>query len=397
MPQGIAFWESGRLIGIPSWGLGTIFYLDGRTALAKRYTIVIQSNELAELVKEDWSGFKNTKETENLYQTVSEYVNIMFEQTAKANLEETKAIVKQELAAKLKDASPLAQYEVDEIIENISINSPTATKETISIAVEAVLNLESSKNGQELLMKLSQLTEEDITGLNTILNKWSVKDALTVLSEIDRRLSIIEAIRKLSKEKDTDELHVLHPLVTESRWLFGPEYDTPEYTSNRQLQTVMRSLFKMDVQNEVGIKTNRRPDLVVLADSTSLSMTGVEEFGDNELATITKVLIVELKRGGFEITSKERNQATDYVDSLIALGINTAKITAFVVGDKVAKGLQRQYRAGSKDEGSIFLTDFDQLVDTAEKRMFGLRNKLAAMYDDIPGMTLYQQSKLKLF
>lgn len=395
--QGIAFWESGRLIGIPSWGLGTFFYLDGRTALAKRYTIVIQSNELAELVKEDWSGFKNTKETENLYQTVSEYVNIMFEQTAKANLEETKAIVKQELAAKLKDASPLAQYEVDEIIENISINSPTATKETISIAVEAVLNLESSKNGQELLMKLSQLTEEDITGLNTILNKWSVKDALTVLSEIDRRLSIIEAIRKLSKEKDTDELHVLHPLVTESRWLFGPEYDTPEYTSNRQLQTVMRSLFKMDVQNEVGIKTNRRPDLVVLADSTSLSMTGVEEFGDNELATITKVLIVELKRGGFEITSKERNQATDYVDSLIALGINTAKITAFVVGDKVAKGLQRQYRAGSKDEGSIFLTDFDQLVDTAEKRMFGLRNKLAAMYDDIPGMTLYQQSKLKLF
>ena len=373
--QGIAFWESGRLIGIPSWILGSVFYLDGRTALAKRYTIVIQSNELAELVREDWSGFKNTNETENLYRTVAEYVKTMFEQTAKANLEETKAIVKKELATKLKEASPLAQYEVDEIIENISINSPTATKETISIAVEAVLNLESSKNGQELLMKLSQLTEEDITGLNTILNKWSVKDALTVLSEIDRRLSIIEAIRK-----DTDELHVLHPLVTESRWLFGPEYDTPEYTSNRQLQTVMRSLFKMDVQNEVGVKTNRRPDLVVLADSTSLSMTGVEEFGDNELATITKVLIVELKRGGFEITSKERNQATDYVDSLIALGINTAKITAFVVGDKVAKGLQRQYRAGSKDEGSIFLTDFDQLVDTAEKRMFGLRNKLAAMY-----------------
>ena len=82
---------------------------------------------------------------------------------------------------------------------------------------------------------------------------------------------------------------------------------------------------------------------------------------------------------------------------MIALGINTAKITAFVVGDKVAKGLQRQYRASTKDEGSIFLTDFDQLVDTAEKRMFGLRNKLATMYDDIPGMTLYQQSKLKLF
>lgn len=64
-------------------------------------------------------------------------------------------------SAKLKGASPLTLYEVDEIIENISINSPTTTKETISIAVEAVLNIESSKNGQELLVKLAQLTEEE--------------------------------------------------------------------------------------------------------------------------------------------------------------------------------------------------------------------------------------------
>lgn len=159
----------------------------------------------------------------------------------------------------------------------------------------------------------------------------------------------------------------------------------------------MRHLFKMDIQDGVGIATNRRPDLVILADNTSLSMTGVEEFGDNGLATVTKVLIIELKRGGFEITNKERNQATDYVDSLITLGINTAKITAFVVGDKITKGVQRQYRAGNNDEGTIFLTNFDQLVDTAEKRMFGLRDKLAAMYDDIPGIALYQQSQSRLF
>lgn len=85
--------------------------------------------------------------------------------------------------------------------------------------------------------------KKDIAGLNQLLEKWSVKDALTVLNEIDRRISIIEAIRKLSKDKAVDELHILHPLVTESRWLFGPEYDTAEYTSNRQLQTVMKQLF----------------------------------------------------------------------------------------------------------------------------------------------------------
>ena len=56
-----------------------------------------------------------------------------------------------ELKTKLKGASPLALYEVDEVIESIAINSPTANKESISIAVEAIVNLESSKNGQELL------------------------------------------------------------------------------------------------------------------------------------------------------------------------------------------------------------------------------------------------------
>lgn len=111
------------------------------------------------------------------------------------------------------------------------------------MAVEAVVNLESSKNGRELLTKLSRLNEEDIAGQNEFLEKWSVKDALTVLNEIDRRISIIEAVRKLSKDKSADELHVLHPLVTESRWLSGPEYDTAEYTSNRQLQAVMKTLF----------------------------------------------------------------------------------------------------------------------------------------------------------
>ena len=392
--QGIAFWQGGRLVGSPSWVLGTVFALDGRTAFAKRYTIVIQSNDIADLVKEDWSGFKNIEATDNLYRTVANYVNTKFEQTAKANLEETKTFIQQELAEKLKKASPLARYEADEIIESITINTPTASKETISIAVEAVLNLEATKNGQQLLSKLSKLTEQDVADLNTILEKWTVKDALVVLTEIDRRLSIIEAIRKLSKDKNTDELHVLHPLITEARWLFGPEYDTPEYTSNRQLQTIMRELFKKEIKSTNDIKIHRRPDLVSLADNSSVSMTGIEDFDDNSMVIIRKVLLLELKRGGFEITSKERNQATEYVESMISLGLKDAKITAFVIGDKVAKGLVRQTTIGSEKEGTIFLTDFDQLVDTAEKRMFGLRDKLAQMYDDVSGMDLYHQTCL---
>ena len=84
-----------------------------------------------------------------------------------------------------------------------------------------------------------------------------MKDALTVLSEIDRRISVIEAVRKLSQDKSVDELKVLHPLVTESRWLFGPEYDTAEYTSNRQLQTVVKLLFKEKIKDNHGVNLEK--------------------------------------------------------------------------------------------------------------------------------------------
>lgn len=393
--QGIAFWQRGRLVGIPSWILGNIFYVDGRTVMARRYNVVIQSDDLDEIIREDWGGFKNTSKTNNLFEEVRDYVNKMFEEVAKANVEETKATIKTELKSKLQGASPLALYEVDEIIESIAISSPTANKESISLAVEAVLNLESSKNGQELLAKLSRLNEEDIAGLNQLLEKWSVKDALTVLNEIDRRISIIEAIRKLSKDKAVDELHILHPLVTESRWLFGPEYDTAEYTSNRQLQTVMKQLFNGKAKEGHDINLQKRPDIVVLADDSTVSVTGTEDFSsDSDLVIVGKVLIIELKRGGFEIKRDERNQAQNYIEDLITLGINASSYSAFVVGDSISTTLQRHSTIG--DNGNIYVTTFSQLVDTAEKRMFGLRQKLSTMYDDMPGMDLYLQIKLKI-
>lgn len=392
--QGVAFWQRGRLVGIPSWTLGFVFYVDGRKTMAKRYNVVIQSEDLEEIVKEDWSGFKDSEITNNLYETVRDYVNQMFEKVAKANVDEIKALVKAELKSKLVGASPLALYEVDEVIENIVIGNPMATKETLSLAAEAVVNLESSKNGRELLAKLSELSEEDVAGLNEMLSKWSVKDALTVLSEIDRRISIIEAVRKLSKDKVTDELHVLHPLITESRWLFGPEYDTAEYTSNRQLQTVMKSLFNGRTKEAADVNLKKRPDLVVLADNSTVSVTGTEDYSsETDLVVVNKVLIIELKRGGFEIGKGERNQAQDYIEDLITLGTNASSYNAFVVGDSVSKTIQRHASVG--DNGNIYVTTFSQLVDTAEKRMFGLRQKLSTMYDDVPGMDLYLQTQIK--
>ena len=44
--------------------------------------------------------------------------------------------------------------------------------------------------------------------------------------------------------------------------------------------------------------------------------------------------------------------------------------------------------------GTLFTTTYSQLVDTVEQRMFGLRQVLADRYDDVPGMELYNQTRL---
>jgi hypothetical protein len=55
--QGVAFWQSRRLVGEPSWILGDQVVIDGRTRFAKQYSILVETDDLAEYVKNDWTGF----------------------------------------------------------------------------------------------------------------------------------------------------------------------------------------------------------------------------------------------------------------------------------------------------------------------------------------------------
>lgn len=399
--QGIAFWQSNRLVGEPSWVLGNEVVIDGRTKFAKRYTVVIKTNDLAEYIFEDWTGFKKVKTMDKVYAEVISYVNKMFSEIAKDTIEETKQQIRSDFSTEFSSLTPLAKYEVNEAIEAITVAHPTAKPEVITIAIEAIINLEKSRTGKELLVKLAKLSDDDISGLNRLLEKWSVRDALSVLDEIDNRISVIEAIRKLSKDEDVDELHVLHPLVTAARWLFGPEFESAEYSSNRQLQNAVETVFKKKIGKEVFNNHRKRPDIVVLNDATA-SITGTEVF-DNEtsLSTVNKVLIIELKRGKFKLTREERNQAQGYVEDFVNCGslIGTPYIEAFVVGESFSEKIQPISTVQNENKvemGKIRITTFGQLVDTAEKRLFGLRQKLSERYDDIPGMDLFRQQATQL-
>jgi hypothetical protein len=397
MYQGIAFWQGGRLVGEPSWLLGSHSVIDGRTRRAKRYTAVVMTSDLSDYVLEDWTGFKKHDAMDTVYLEVEDYATRMFRDIAMDNLEETKKQIKDEFEDSIKDLSPLGRYEVDEAIESITASHPTARPEVVSLAIEAVVKLQKTRSGKELLLKISQLNDDDITGLNRLLDQWTVKDALSVLDEIDRRISVIEAIRKLSSDHNIDELKILHPLVTEARWLFGPEFDSPEYASNRQLLTAVKEIFKVEPGTEVFDNHRKRPDLVVLNDST-LSITATDHCdATSDLVAIDRILLIELKRGGFKIARKERNQAVGYIEDFSGCGsiIGNPYIFAFVVGEQFSEKVQPIQTVCNENKveiGRAQVTTFGQLVDTAERRLFSLRGKLDERYADIPGIDLYRRA-----
>ncbi len=399
--QGIAFWQSSRLVGEPNWSLGKNMILDGRTALAKRYTFIIKTEDMAELVKEDWSGFKKDEMVDKVFAAVEKYVDECLEAVSTVTIQTVTENLDPAVKKSLQDVNPLVRREVEEVIKEIVVTTPKVKQESVNLAVKTLVNVEKSKNGKALLEKLANMKSDDLDGLNELLDKWTVSDAVEVLSEIDRRLAVIEAIRKLAGDNTTDELHVLHPMIAESRWLFGPEYESSEYIFNRQMKTAATGIFGENKFQRIDINEKKRPDLIVMPNST-IGITGLEDMPDNSgLVKVRQLLLIELKKGAFKITREERNQAQGYIEDLARSTIlgGNCRIIGFVVGDSIADNLASVSEV--KDDknvvlGTLYTTTYSQLVDTAERRMFGLRKVLADRYEEVPGMDIYKQWKLSL-
>ncbi len=385
--QGIAFWIGGRLVSEPTWTFGQRAIIDGRTRFAKRYTVVVQSDDLFDEVWPDWSGFKSTEKIDMVFNAVSEYVNRVFREVSASQIKDTKKAVIREHREEIEKLKPLARIEISEFLDNIVSEVPTFQPDVLSTAVRAAIHLEQSRSGEALLEKLSSLSDEDIEGLNQLLSEWTVRDAMAVLDIIDRRIAVIEAIAKLSGDEKVDELHTLHPLVTQARWLFGPEFDSPEYTSNISLVNTVKQIFHIENSEKAFINPKKRPDLVILKDS-SLSAVSIEHIDDNSgLSVIQNILIIELKKGNSTVGRKEMHQVTDYVTDFLNSGLldGDPLIRAFLVGYKIGERIEPVSTIGSPERGKIQAMTYGQLVRTAEKRLFNLRNRLSDRYNDISG------------
>src|ERR1700722_988165 len=386
--QGVAFWVGRRLVGDPSWAIGEHIFLDGRTGIAERVTVVIMSDDLFDEVSADWIGFRKSEKIESLYKTVAGYVQSVFRKLSAERIQDTTEVVFREHRAEIRELHPLARIELQEFVSSVTQDQPTIQPETLSSALRAVINLEKSRSGSALIEKLAKLSEKDVEGLDRLLSEWTVRDALTVLDEIDRRLVTIEAISKLSGDSNADELHALHPLVTDSRWLFGPEFDSPEFVANVSLVTAMKEIFGKRAAEGTFQNPRKRTDVVVLADAT-VSGVATEQVDDQSgLVVMKQVLLIELKRGALEITREHVHQATDYVEDFLRSGLMEGApiFKTFVVGHKISTKVEPFREIPPR--ATIQVATYGQLVRSAHKRLFRLRDRLTTRYEEVSGTAL---------
>lgn len=390
--HGIAFWISGRLVGQPSWTYGKITFLDGRFKAAKRYTIIIKSNELIDDVLPDWSGFVDSANMVSVYQCIKGEVDEFIKSVMKNHLGEVRLDVIRNVRDELETLNVAGQRNISAFIEKVTDENPVITPDYLNSAVEAMISIEKSKKGEMLLSQLGQMTPDQIDKLTDILSTWNVDDIATVIGEVDKRIVVIEAIQRIYNDKTTEELHTLHPLILNSRWLFGAQFDSPMFVSNSTLTTVVKSLFKdEDYDLDAISNPKRRPDIICLKNySLKAVCTDRIDTDAGEIMKPDQILIVEVKRGGFEITDDEVNQVEYYVRQIRKSAVlhSSATIDAYVVGAKLGD-IDIEKNTSS---GRIHAVTYGQLVDTASRKLFRLRDELKNHYDALGQESIVEQA-----
>lgn len=375
--HGVAWWVNKRLIGEPSWkGFDDDAYLDARTVEAHRYTFVVEADILSNDVKEDWSDFKETDLTLAVKSKAREHILLWLRELMRDVHKSRKIAALSTYKRELRELPADSRYHVGQFVDEIQARVTTIDGKVLSATVEVLSKLEKARSGYSLLEQLAKLKPNDLDELNKILENWTVHEARIVLDELGKRLKLIKSLENVLENPSSNELHDIQPLFEKGLWIFGPEYESLQFLSNKSLASIITKFFK---GKTIDLTTpKRRPDFVCLPDS-SIGVYSHDSYDDRgEVAGIGKVLIVELKKGGFEITRKEGRQALDYASEIRKGGKiqKDTQIIGFVLGATLAKDSQDPFSEGAPPHTTIYPRTYNIVLRQAHARTFNLKKKI---------------------
>jgi len=376
--HGVAWHVLGRLVGDCDWkDPEQKSLIDGRRVEAKRFTFIVEADPLQGYgaVLPDWSGFREENaEYKTINEIVQRQITAKLLETTKEKRQEITHNIRSSYAPQIKEMTPLKREKWNDFVEKIQESCPSLSENELKNVAGVLANMEQAKSQYSLMKKLNALTPDQIDDLHKILEDWTLDMAKAVLDELQLRLRLIDELITRTTNSDTLEVQELQPLFHQGLWIFGPEFETIEFTSNLGMTAVIQDLF-----GRPDIKGSRnRPDFAIIPDG-SVGLYTYPEFSNDDGAEIgpAKLVIVELKAPAVKVTDKEKGQCYQYIRELAEKGLLTARtrVQAFVLG-RFINQIDREERTEMAGRVKILPIDFETILQRAKSRLLNLYDKI---------------------
>ncbi|NOT01424.1 MAG: ATP-binding protein [Phycisphaerales bacterium] len=387
--HGVAWHVNGRLVGDCSWkSHGREDLIDGRRIAAKRYTFIVKADCLADAVNKDWTGFDAQNSSfATAAAEVYERINDFF---LRVSVDDRKDAVRKAREANRETVSKLSLREAEKwerFVENAQVECPSLRERDLVKLSTVLANLEAADSRYALLHRLGELSTAQLDDLHGILRDWTLDMAKVVLDEIQTRMLLLDELKRKVEDTNADEVRELQPLFKRGLWIFGPEFETIEFTSNEGMTTVIQRLFGKDIP-----ASRHRPDFAILPDGT-VGLYAYPRFdpSDGGEIGVNRLVIIELKRSGIRISTEQKDQCWKYVKELIEKGLllDDSRVTCFPLGSHIdlVEADVREERHGLV---RIQPLSYDTVITRAKSRMLRL-------YDRIKNAPFLDKEKLTEF
>jgi hypothetical protein len=196
--------------------------------------------------------------------------------------------------------------------------------------------------------------------------------AKVVLDELKGRLRLVDELRRKTSTTDTLEVQELQPLFYQGLWIFGPEFETIEFTSNEGMTSVIQKLFDRDIKG-----SRNRPDFVVLPDG-SVGFYAYPKYDDHGAEMgVDRLVIVELKKPGVVVGGDQKTQCWNYVKELLTKGLlaDYSRIDCYVLGSQIEHAESGE-RKELNDRVRILPLSFDTVLTRAKSRLLKLYDRV---------------------
>ncbi|GFZ85075.1 MULTISPECIES: ATP-binding protein [Sphingobium] len=372
--HGIAWRVNNRVVGTPGWvGFDQERLVDGRSSEAKRFIFIVRADFLADEVLPDWAGFwPNGLAWPATQSAVHAKIREHLSDFSADRRRETKETVRENLGKTVSKLPPVSRDRWNDFVDQVVDTCPSMNLDTVEQVAAVLANLELSTSKFELINKLHEMKPGDLDELNALLMDWSVRTAKMALDEIAQRLRLIQELDQKLRDETMDEVGDLQPLFDRSLWVFGPEFESLEFTSNRGMTEVISRLF-----GHADKGSRLRPDFVILPDGSAGFYSRDSHDLGHDVDGVSRLVIAEIKKPGVLIGSKEKQQPWQYVRELIAKGLvnDSTIVTCYVLGSRIDP---TEVGDETKNNGRVTIRamTYSTFIKRAEKRMLGLRERL---------------------